>query len=279
MEVNYMSIENLMGNPRSVKVTEMVRETENTNTVIFNIKDFDFDFSPGQFLMIWIPGIDEIPMSISLWEPPKVGITVHSVGEATESLASLQQNDWIGLRGPFGSSFTLESQKALVVGGGVGIAPLRPLVYALLRKDIEVTMLIGARRKQELIFFEEFSLLPENKFVLRTSTDDGSEGFKGLATDAVKEILKENEYDTLYTCGPELMMYGLYDMVKDKKMSFQASLERFMKCGCGICGTCALDPTGSLVCIDGPVYTGNDLSKISEFGKYIRDAVGKKKKF
>jgi dihydroorotate dehydrogenase electron transfer subunit len=279
MEVNYMSIENLMGNPRSVKVTEMVRETENTNTVIFNIKDFDFDFSPGQFLMIWIPGIDEIPMSISLWDPPKVGITVHSVGEATESLASLQQNDWIGLRGPFGSSFTLESQKALVVGGGVGIAPLRPLVYALLRKDIEVTMLIGARRKQELIFFEEFSLLPENKFVLRTSTDDGSEGFKGLATDAVKEILKENEYDTLYTCGPELMMYGLYDMVKDKKMSFQASLERFMKCGCGICGTCALDPTGSLVCVDGPVYTENYLSKISEFGKYHRDAVGEKKQF
>lgn len=274
-----MSMDELMGNPFSVKVSELVDETKSASTIIFDIKDSDFNFAPGQFLMIWIPGVDEIPMSISLWKPPKVGITVLPIGEATESLASLQLNDWIGIRGPFGSSFTLESQKALVVGGGVGMAPLKPLVYALLKKDVEVTLVIAAKTKQELIFFEEFSQLPDNKFVLRTSTDDGSEGFKGLATDAVKEILKENEFDTLYTCGPELMMHSLYGLVKDSEMSFQASLERFMKCGCGVCGTCALDPTGSLVCVDGPVYTGNYLSKISEFGKYHRDAVGGKKKF
>lgn len=274
-----MSMDELMGNPFSVKVSELVDETKSASTIIFDIKDSDFNFAPGQFLMIWIPGVDEIPMSISLWKPPKVGITVLPIGEATESLASLQLNDWIGIRGPFGSSFTLESQKALVVGGGVGMAPLKPLVYALLKKDVEVTLVIAAKTKQELIFFEEFSQLPDNKFVLRTSTDDGSEGFKGLATDAVKEILKENEFDTLYTCGPELMMHSLYGLVKDSEMSFQASLERFMKCGCGVCGTCALDPTGSLVCVDGPVYAGNYLSKISEFGKYHRDAVGGKKKF
>lgn len=274
-----MRMDDLMGNPISVKVSEVVRETERASTIIFDIKDSDFDFAPGQFLMIWVPGVDEIPMSISLWEPPKVGITVLPIGEATESLTSLQPNNWIGIRGPFGSSFTLETQKALVVGGGVGMAPLKPLVYALLKKDVEVTLVIAAKTKQNLIFFEEFSQLSDNRFALRTSTDDGSEGFKGLATDAAKEILKENKFDTLYTCGPELMMYGLYDDVKDRRMSFQASLERFMKCGCGICGTCALDPTGSLVCIDGPVYSGNKLSKISEFGKYHRDAVGGKKKF
>jgi len=274
-----MSMDDLMGNPISVKVSELVDEPGSASTIIFDIKDSEFSFAPGQFLMIWIPGVDEIPMSISLWEPPKVGITVLPIGEATESLTSLQPNDWIGIRGPFGSSFTLESQKALVVGGGVGMAPLRPLVYALLKLDVEVTMLIAARTKQELIFFEEFLKLSDNKFTLRTSTDDGSEGFEGLATDAVKEILKENDFDTLYTCGPELMMYGLYGLAKDKRMLFQASLERFMKCGCGICGTCALDPTGSLVCVEGPVYTGNYLSKISEFGKYHRDAVGGKKEF
>ncbi|MHA1965948.1 MAG: dihydroorotate dehydrogenase electron transfer subunit [Candidatus Thorarchaeota archaeon] len=268
-------MEDLMGNPLSVKISEVVRETECASTVIFDIIDSDFNFAPGQFLMVWVPGVDEIPMSISLWEPPKVGLTVLPIGEATELLASLQPKDWIGIRGPFGSSFTLESQTALVVGGGIGMAPLRPLVYALLKMDVEVTMLIAAKTKQELIFFEAFSQLPDNRLELITSTDDGSEGFKGLATDAVKEILKENEFDTLYTCGPELMMYGLYDLVKDSRMSFQASLERFMKCGCGICGTCALDPTGSLVCADGPIYTGNNLSKISEFGKYHRDAVGR----
>ena len=272
-----MSMDDLMGNPISVKVSKIVNETENASTIIFEIKDTSVEFAPGQFFMIWIPRVDEIPMSISFWDPPEVGITVLPVGEATDSLASLQTNDWIGIRGPFGSSFTLESQKALVVGGGVGIAPLRPLVYALLKKDVEVTLVIAAKTKQDLIFFEEFSQLPDNNFVLRTSTEDGSEGFKGLATDAVKEILKENEFDTLYTCGPELMMHGLYEDVRNSKMSFQASLERFMKCGCGVCGTCALDPTGSLVCVEGPVYTGNHLSKISEFGKYHRDAVGMKK--
>ncbi len=274
-----MTMENLMGNPRSVKVFEIVRETEDVSTVIFNIKDSDFNFKPGQFLMVWIPGVDEVPMSISLWEPPKVGITILPIGEATESLTSLQPKDWIGIRGPFGSSFTLESQKALVVGGGVGMAPLRPLVYALLKTEAKVTMLIAAKTKQELIFFKEFSQLPVETFTLRTSTDDGSEGFEGLATDAAKEILKENDFDTLYTCGPELMMHGLYGLAKDRKVLFQASLERFMKCGCGICGTCAMDPTGFLVCIDGPVFTGNYLSKISEFGKYHRDAVGGKKEF
>jgi dihydroorotate dehydrogenase electron transfer subunit len=274
-----MNMDDLMGNPISVKVSELVDEPGSASTIIFDIKDSEFGFAPGQFLMIWIPGVDEIPMSVSLWEPPKAGITVLPVGEATESLASLQPNDWIGIRGPFGSSFTLESQKALVVGGGVGMAPLRPLVYALLKIDVEVTMLIAARTKQELIFFEEFLQLSDNKFTLKTSTDDGSEGFEGLATNAVKEILKENDFDTLYTCGPELMMYGLHGLAKNKRMLFQASLERFMKCGCGICGTCALDPTGSLVCVEGPVYTGNYLSKISEFGKYQRDAVGGKKEF
>ncbi len=274
-----MNMDDLMGNPISVKVSEIVDETENASTIMFEIKDTDFDFAPGQFLMIWVPGVDEIPMSISFWEPPQVGITVLPVGEATDSLTSLQPNDWFGIRGPFGSSFTLESQKALVVGGGVGMAPLRPLVYALLKKDAEVTLLNGAKTKQDLIFFEEFSQLSDRNFSLKVSTDDGSKGFKGLASDAVKEIVKENKFDTMYTCGPELMMHGLYDGVKDSEMLFQASLERFMKCGCGICGTCALDPTGSLVCVDGPVYTGNTLSKISEFGQYHRDAVGRKKKF
>jgi len=274
-----MNMDDLMGNPISVKVSELVDEPGSASTIIFDIKNSEFDFAPGQFLMIWIPGVDEIPMSISLWEPPKVGITVLPIGEATESLTSLQPNDWIGIRGPFGSSFTLESQKALVVGGGVGMAPLRPLAYALLKIGVEVTMLIAAKTKQELIFFDEFLQLSDNKFTLRASTNDGSEGFEGLATNAVKEILKENDFDTLYTCGPELMMYSLYGLANDKRMLFQASLERFMKCGCGICGTCALDSTGSLVCVEGPVYTGNYLSKISEFGKYHRDSVGAKKKF
>ena len=81
----------------------------------------------------------------------------------------------------------------------------------------------------------------------------------------------------MYTCGPEIMIAGLYDIAKKSKISFQASLERFMKCGCGICGTCAMDPSGQLVCRDGPVFTGKQLAGLTDFGKYHRDAVGMKK--
>jgi dihydroorotate dehydrogenase electron transfer subunit len=274
-----MRLDDLIGNPHSVRISEIIQESERTKTIVFRINKPYFGFAPGQFLMIWIPGVDEIPMSISLWDPPNVGITVLPIGKATESLVSLQPNDWIGIRGPFGKSFTLESQKALVVGGGVGMAPLKPLIYSLRRKQANITVLIAAKSKRELIFLNEFSQLSDSKLIVRVSTEDGSIGFKGLATEATKEILNSDEFDSLYTCGPELMMYNLYDQVKDYRMTFQASLERVMKCGCGICGTCALDPTGSLVCMDGPVYSGEYLSKISEFGKYHRNEMGVKKEF
>ena len=274
-----MKMDHRMGNPQSVRVSNVVKETKTARTIMFEMSEFEISFAPGQFLMIWVPGVDEIPMSVSLWEPPTVGVTVLPIGEATESLCAMKKNDWLGVRGPFGSSFTLESKKALVVGGGVGMAPLRPLVYSLLGKIVPVTLLIAAKTKQDLIFFDEFSKVTDDKLMVKIATDDGSEGYRGLATDAADEVLQEEAFDTVYTCGPELMMHGLYESVKERRMGFQASLERFMKCGCGVCGTCALDPTGSLVCVDGPVYSGDSLAQISEFGRYHRDAMGVKKKF
>ena len=273
-----MDIDRLMGNQVSVQISEIVKETETAHTIILK-GPTSLKVDPGQFLMIWIPGIDEIPMSVSLWESPNVGITVLPVGEATEKLVSLQKGNWVGIRGPFGSSFNLDSKKALVVGGGVGMAPLRPLIYNLLERDTEVTLLIAGKTEQDLVFLEEFSKLAGDRFIVRISTDDGSLGFKGFATEAVKEILDVRDFDTLYTCGPEPMMFGLFEQVRSLKVRFQASLERFMKCGCGICGTCAMDPTGTLVCVDGPVYTKKQLSGISEFGKYHRDSMGLKEMF
>jgi dihydroorotate dehydrogenase electron transfer subunit len=102
-------------------------------------------------------------------------------------------------------------------------------------------------------------------------------GFKGFATKAVEKLVNASDFDTMYTCGPEIMMAGLHNIARKSKIQFQASLERFMKCGCGICGTCAMDPTGQLVCADGPVFTGEQLAKLTNFGKYHRDAVGMKK--
>jgi len=240
-----MKMDELMGNPVSVQISRVITETPRSKTLQFSLEG-QIEFNPGQFLMIWIPGVDEIPMSISTWNPPDMGITVLSIGEATQALFSMSKSDWIGIRGPFGNPFSTNSKKALVVGGGVGIAPLRPLVYNLLDGGSEVILVNAAKTKNELIYFKEFKNLKHSNLKVEIATDDGSLGFKGFATDAVSKLLDGNEFDRMYTCGPELMMAGLYELAKMRKIRFQASLERFMKCGCGICGTCAMDPTGSI---------------------------------
>jgi dihydroorotate dehydrogenase electron transfer subunit len=266
-----------MGRPTSVRVTDVVEESDKTRTVRFSYPYDDIEFHPGQFMMIWVPDVDEVPMSISYWNLPDVGVTVAPIGETTKALASLDVGQLIGIRGPFGTSFKTNSKNALVVGGGIGMAPLRPLTYELLTQNVQVTLLIAAKTKGDLVYLKEFDSLSNTNLRLQKSTDDGSLGHKGLATEATEKILAKETPDTLYTCGPELMMLGLYELAKSHNVTFQASLERFMKCGCGLCGTCALDPTGDLVCVEGPVFSGDQLSKITEFGKYHRDSMGLKK--
>ncbi|TFG08128.1 dihydroorotate dehydrogenase electron transfer subunit, partial [Candidatus Thorarchaeota archaeon] len=167
----------------------------------------------------------------------------------------------------------------LVVGGGIGMAPLRFLVRTLAEGNSEAPVVAAAKSAKDLMFLDELRNISSKELQLVVSTDDGTAGFKGLATDVVKELLSEQQFDGIYTCGPEPMMAKLLELAQSRKMEFQASLERHMKCGCGLCGTCSLDPTGDLVCIDGPVFTGEQLSKIDEFGRYQRNATGKKIRF
>lgn len=272
-----MEIEKLVGNPQSVRVSKVISDNERVRTLIFPVSQGGKSIQPGQFLMVWVPGVDEIPMSISLWNPPNAGVTVLPVGDATRALASMPAGQWLGIRGPFGNHFDVQPGKALVVGGGIGIAPLRFLVYRLREVGADVTLLIAARTAKDLLFVNELSKLPGKRLHVKTATDDGSGGFKGLATEAVEGLLDSADFDAMYTCGPELMMHGLHGLASLRGIRFEASLERFMKCGCGICGSCALDPTGDLVCLDGPVFSGERLSHLDEFGKYCRDSTGAKK--
>ncbi len=166
----------------------------------------------------------------------------------------------------------LGSGYALVVGGGVGMAPLRFLVHELLKQDSEVALVIAARTKRQLLLYD-FHERRYNGLDVSVATDDGTAGIKGVATDAVKLVLGEKNFDTIYACGPEMMLVGLLDVARENSIGFQASLERIMKCGCGICGTCAME-SGMLVCIDGPVFTGEELERMSDFGAYCRDHSG-----
>jgi len=267
-----------MGNPVSVKVMKRIEDNPTTVTLYFDVPTLDPQALPGSFLMVWIPDVDEVPMSICQYDPPSIGITVKNVGEATETLSQRKIGDWIGIRGPFGQPFSLKAGHALVVGGGVGVPPLRFLTDTLLARGIKTTLVIAAKTKDELILYDFLNRKDAN-LTVEIATDDGSMGFKGFATELAQNILEADDFDMIYTCGPELMMAGLQKIAKEQRIPFQASLERYMKCGCGICGTCSLDPTGDLVCIDGPVFSGKELDRIIEFGEYHRNATGVKEKF
>ncbi len=221
---------------------------------------------PGQFVMIWIPGIDEIPMSLSYISNIQ-GITVEKVGEATEKLHKMKEGDKIGVRGPYGKGFSEIGEKALFVAGGTGLAPLMPLIREY---EGEKHVVVGARNKDLLIFLDEIEKIAE----VYISTDDGSIGFNGFASDVAKKLIEEENFDVVYTCGPEIMIKKIFDLCKKNKVRMQASLERYIKCGVGICDSCAID--GYHICKDGPVFDEKILEKIRDFGKFKRNEAGKK---
>jgi dihydroorotate dehydrogenase electron transfer subunit len=239
-----------------------------------DIKTITFQFSekvkPGQFFMIWIPGIDEIPMSVSQITKNGVGITFRSVGDATKALFELQNGDQIGIRGPYGNGFTLTGKHLLCVGGGTGIGMLAPLVEQARKKKLSATVILGVKTKDQLFFQNRFQRTGANVLV---STDDGSLGYKGFASELAKTIITTEKIDAVYTCGPEPMMSALLSSCRT--IPFQASLERYMKCAIGICGQCCIGP-GLRVCVDGPIFDGKTLRKIEDFGCFHRDAAGRK---
>ncbi|MFW9925152.1 MAG: dihydroorotate dehydrogenase electron transfer subunit [Candidatus Thorarchaeota archaeon] len=270
-----MDIERLMGRPTSCQIISKISENANTTTLQFEIPDLDRDLLPGEFMMIWIPGVDEVPMSVSYWDSPTAGVTVKRVGEATHRLAELKREDWIGIRGPFGNHFSSDCTDALVVGGGIGVAPLRLLAYTLLREGRNVTLVVGARTQSDLILYD-FDTIGNSHFSLVVSTDDGSRGEKGYASGIAGKLVRNGKFDKIYTCGPEIMMAKLHQVAIENEIEIEASLERYMKCGCGICGTCAIDPNGELVCVDGPVFSGKQLEKMNDFGHSYRSSTGQK---
>ena len=259
-----------MNAPQITKITATKNENDNIKTSMF---EYSKETKPGQFFMIWIPGIDEIPMSVSYIDENVKAITFKRVGEATSVLFDLEVGDKIGVRGPYGKGFNINRKKILFVGGGTGVAMLAPALEEAVKNSISSTVIIGVKNKSEL-FFE--TRLKKSGAKLLISTDDGSVGYKGFASDVAKKILKKEKIDNVLTCGPEVMMKIILDCCEN--ISFQASLERYIKCSIGICGQCCLGK-GLRVCIDGPVFDGKTLKKVEDFGVYRRDSAGRKIQF
>jgi dihydroorotate dehydrogenase electron transfer subunit len=222
--------------------------------------------------MVWVPGIDEVPMSLCDLGAVK-GIAVHAKGEATSALAKVGAGDRIGVRGPYGHGFRQRPGRALVVAGGTGIACLSPLVENLARRWPRPSVVIGARTRTELLFVERMRRTGAEVVV---TTDDGTAGRKGLATEAAYELLNRNRYTAIYSCGPELMMRTTASLAQCQDAPIQLSLERYMKCGIGICDSCAMG--GLHICLEGPVLDSRRVADLPEFGRFRRDACGRKEK-
>ncbi|MCP4764302.1 MAG: dihydroorotate dehydrogenase electron transfer subunit [archaeon] len=274
--------------PFTTKIKKIIVNTPNISTIFFNFnpRGFNENLLPGQFFMVWIPGVDEIPMSIAYIGPnSEVGITVQNVGEATKALINKKVGDYIGVRGPYGTAYDFYNDFAVIIAGGVGAASLRELIKGINKHSThEPIVIIGAKTKEELLYLDELDNLP-SKLKYFVCTDDGSAGYKGFVTNYFEEQLesiieKADGADkiTVYTCGPEIMMKKIFDICEKHGIKVQASLERMMRCGFGICGLCTLDPLGITVCQDGPVFDSEILRKTNDFGKYKRSFSGKKNK-
>ena len=236
----------------------VIKEIVNENDSIFTIRfDSVMVAKPGQFLMVWVPGVKEVPMSLS-----SIGddfaITFKVFGESTKKLASMKKGERMFHRGPYGNPYPDPKGKTAYVAGGTGLASLLPLI-----RKYEGDVYTGARTRNDLFLLDDD---------FRIATDDGSLGFRGNVVDLF--VKEEDEYDTVYVCGPEAMMRSLLDrMHRERHGNVYFSLERLMKCGIGICDSCSVN--GYRVCKEGTVFTYEQLKKMDEFGVYRRSESGK----
>lgn len=273
-----MNCKNFDTRPEVLSIKKIVKETDTIWTFIF---EYELGSKPGQFVMLWIPGVDEKPFSIAYDSGKEFWLTIANVGPATKELFKLKVGDKVGIRGPFGTEFVFKKGDHLaLLAGGYGSAPLYNVAVNALKLECTIEFIVGARTKDLLLYQKRVDDLRKKypgKITYHGATNDGTAGHKGFNTELLEKILKEKKGITqVMTCGPEIMMMKGAELAKKHRIKSQVSIERYMKCGFGVCGQCCIDHTGERACKEGPVYDGEKALKLDEFGKYHRDSVGRK---
>jgi len=256
--------------PMLVRIAQVTRDTSDTSTIITEPLDGGSlpGFLPGQFSMLYEFGVGEIPISIS--SDPNVtnrlNYTIRSVGAVTKALIGHRAGDSIAMRGPFGSSWPMETAQGgdvLLIAGGIGLAPLRPVIYEILahRSDYgRLVILYGARSPKDLLFRKEladWAKLPDTQVL--TTVDYGERnwrGYVGVVTKLFGFVSLRPERTTTMMCGPEIMMRFAIRGLQGRKFPddrVYLSMERNMKCAVGFCGHCQMGPY--FICKDGPVFS------------------------
>jgi NAD(P)H-flavin reductase len=257
-------------------VKEVIGETPDTLTFTFELGDGrgPSDFRPGQFNMLYARGLGEVPISIaSSPSEPLVKHTIRSVGTVTTAISKLTRGDAVGLRGPFGTSWPTEEaqgKELLIVAGGLGLAPLRPVIIDVLtraRRFRGVKILYGARTPKDLLYaYERPGWSKREGVELLVTVDRAEEGWEGrvgVVTTLFKEVDVLAEEAMAFVCGPEVMMKFTVKELLGRRVpedNIVVSLERNMSCGVGTCGHCQMGPV--FICKDGPVLP---YSKVKQF--------------
>ena len=201
---------------------------------------------PGQFVMVWLPRLNEKPFSLVNDDP--VTLAVANVGPFSSRLHELEVGDRLWIRGPLGRGFEIVGERLLLVGGGYGVAPLSFLASRA-TSTLRKVAVIGAATADE-IFFEDRLTKAGCEVVL--VTEDCSAGEGGLCTDITERLLIDEAFDLVYACGPEGMLDQIEKSCQECGIPAQLSKEAYMRCGMGVCGSC--ERNGLLVCRDGPVF-------------------------
>lgn len=228
------------------------------------------NFQPGQFNMLYTFGTGEVPISMSgAAENNSTYVhTIRTLGHGTQALERLREGDQLGVRGPFGSGWPIEKtagKTVLIIAGGLGLAPLRPLIYNLLSTSgaaSDLQLFYGAKSPAEMLYRDELNSWKEHMAVhtcVDTATPDW-QGNIGVVTSLLSAQSIDAENTIAFICGPEIMMrFSLQALLKKNlpSSSIYLSMERNMKCATGHCGHCQWGPT--FICKDGPVFCYHDI--------------------
>jgi len=262
--------------PIEAIVEDVIEESSTIKTFVLRPLE-SFEFKSGQFIELSLPGIGEAPFTPSS-DPnikDKIDVTIMNVGKVTSLLHGISKNTSVGIRGPYGKGYPLDSFKGkeiLIVGGGVGLAPLRSLLFALFARmgDFsKVLMRYGSRTSKDIIYKH---LIPtwqqKNKFDMVLTVDVGDEAWKGnvgLVTTLLKDLPINMDKAVSIVCGPPIMMKFVTVKLLDigfKPKDIYLSMEKNMSCGLGKCGHCRIGPY--YICKDGPVFTYEQLKGLHD---------------
>jgi NAD(P)H-flavin reductase len=271
--------------PHWAEIIKITPEAEGVTT--FHLKFTDpeiqerYRFEPGQFNMLYVPGYGEAAISMSSDLETSGGLLVHTIrhiGNVTRAVSRLKKGDVVGIRGPFGTSWpmeTIEGMDVVIACGGIGLPPLRGAIYTIIRdraKYGKITLLYGARTPSDLMFPTEYETWQKAGIEMQVTVDRGDEnwtGRVGVVPMWFYHFRVDPHKTAVLTCGPEIMMrFVIYEALARRipPEHIYISLERNMKCGQGACGHCQQGTY--FICKDGPVFPFSALEKIFNVEEY-----------